>query len=345
MDSTRHIIFNGDSRSMHGVRSGTVDLVITSPPYPMIEMWDGLFSDLNMRIGGLISSGKGDAAFELMHSELDKVWRSSFSLLREGGIACIVVGDATRKIGGSFRLFQNHSRILSYCAALGMEPLPGIIWRKESNKPNKFMGSGMLPPSAYPTLEHEYVLLLRKGGNRLFVTSDEKERRRSSAYFWEERNRWFNDLWTDIKGERQSTAGDTVSRRNASFPVEIANRLVCMFSIQGDTVLDPFLGIGTTAVSAACCGRNSIGYEIEKSISDRAAKRLLSAGREGRPLAERRLREHRLYVEGCRSAGRELRYTNRRYGFPVTTSQETDIVLPLLSEITEKDGYFEAIYG
>ena len=144
----------------------TVDLVVTSPPYPMIGMWDETFSHQSAPIGDRLREGDGDAAFELMHGELDPVWSEAHRLLRPGGIACINVGDATRTIGGSFRVFPNHARVLTACLGLGFEVLPEIIWRKESNKPTKFMGSGMLPGAAYVTQEHEYILVLRKRGER-----------------------------------------------------------------------------------------------------------------------------------------------------------------------------------
>lgn len=346
MEGTKHLILKGDSREMQGIRRESVDLVITSPPYPMIQMWDTLFSGMNSGVAEALAGGDGERAFELMHGELDAVWKQTSSVLREGGMACIVIGDATRKLGRTFRLYQNHSRIVSCLAAQGLQPLPGIMWVKQSNKPNKFMGSGMLPPSAYPTLEHEYILLFRKGSNRRFITTAEKQRRRRSAYFWEERNRWFSDAWIDIKGERQIVGGEQLSRRSASFPLEIARRLVCMFSIQGDTVLDPFLGRGTTAVSAACCGRNSIGFEIDGTLRGMSARRLSSSVKECASYAARRIENHLEYVAQCRNAGNELRYVSGRYGFPVTTSQETDIEMPVLAAVTELDDCcFEASYS
>jgi len=136
-----------------------------------------------------------------MHENLNEVWEEIDRVMAPGGIACINVGDALRKIGETFRLYSNHSRIIDYFENAGYLVLPAIIWRKQTNKPNKFMGSGMLPPNAYVTLEHEFILIFRKG-TRTF-SSEEKVARRKSSYFREERNLWFSDVWADLKGAGQ----------------------------------------------------------------------------------------------------------------------------------------------
>ena len=151
-----------------------IDLVVTSPPYPMIEMWDEIFTNQNSKIGEAIKKKDGPLACELMHRELDKVWQEVFRVLKNGGIACINIGDATRTIDGHFALYTNHSRIHTYMQKIGFSALPAILWRKQTNAPNKFMGSGMMPPGAYVTLEHEYVLILRKGNKKEFITNKEK---------------------------------------------------------------------------------------------------------------------------------------------------------------------------
>ncbi len=115
----------------------------------------------------------GNMAFELMHKELDKVWKEVYRFSRSGGIACINIGDATRKVNSSFKLYPNHARILQHCTNLGFHILPAILWRKQANAPNKFMGSGMLPVGAHVTLEHEHILILRKDDKKwLYQHSD-----------------------------------------------------------------------------------------------------------------------------------------------------------------------------
>ena len=130
------------------------------------------------------------------------------------------------------------------------------------------MGSGMLPAGAYVTLEHEYILILRKGSKREFKLDAQKQNRRESAFFWEERNAWFSDVWMDLKGTSQNLGNRTARLRSAAFPFDLPYRLLNMFSVKGDTVVDPFLGIGTTMWAAMAAGRNCIGYEIEARLRD-----------------------------------------------------------------------------
>ena len=113
----------------------------------MIEMWDDMFIGQNPEIGKALKANRGLEAFELMHRELDRIWEEVYRILKTGGIACINIGDATRTLDGNFALYSNHSRILKYLYEAGFSALPTILWRKQTNAPNKFMGSGMLPHS------------------------------------------------------------------------------------------------------------------------------------------------------------------------------------------------------
>ena len=332
---------------MAAVGEDTIDLVVTSPPYPMIEMWDDPFAAADPQIAEALSDTDGPCAFDLMHSQLDAVWRECHRVLRPGGLGCINIGDATRKIGGEFRLFSNHSRILQAMVALGFSVLPDILWRKPTNAPNKFLGSGMLPAGAYVTYEHEYILIVRKGGRRRFSPAD-KARRRRSAFFWEERNAWFSDVWVDLVGAKQILRNTEVDdldarKRSAAFPFELAYRLIQMHSLIGDTVLDPFLGTGTTTAAAIASGRSSIGFEIEDSL-ERPIRNAIEAGVPlGREYAKRRLDAHLEFVHSREEAGRPCRHVNRHYGFPVVTSQETDLqfAVPRATE-AESAGTFSA---
>ena len=261
---TTHNIYIGASQQMQQTQDNSVDLVVTSPPYPMIEMWDEVMGKQNPKILESLQT-EPDTAFELMHAELDKVWQECFRVIRPGGFLCINIGDATRTINGNFKLYNNHSRVSKACMGMGFIGLPNIIWRKQTNAPNKFMGSGMLPCGAYITLEHEWILIFRKGEKREFKTSDAKLNRMKSSFFWEERNVWFSDVW-DVKGTKQKLQGNSSRERSAAFPFEIPYRLINMFSQKGDTVLDPFLGTGTTMQAAILLGRNSCGYEIDANF-------------------------------------------------------------------------------
>ena len=118
---TTHKIVFGNSNNMDDIPNSSVDLMVTSPPYPMIEMWDETFSQQNPAIGRALKTDKGKKAFELMNKELDKVWKHVYRVLRNGGFACINIGDATRTINGKFTLYTSHSRILQYCLKLGFK--------------------------------------------------------------------------------------------------------------------------------------------------------------------------------------------------------------------------------
>jgi DNA modification methylase len=180
---TIHKVLFKNAQDIEEIPDKSVDLMVTSPPYPMIAMWDNIFSEQNSAIGTLLRKGDGCGAFELMNKELDKIWAQVYRVLKDGGFACINIGDATRTIDGEFKLYPNHSRILKCCLKLGFSPLPEILWRKHTNAPNKFMGSGMLPTGAYVTLEHKFILILRKGKKRKFSDPKDKLRRQQSAFF------------------------------------------------------------------------------------------------------------------------------------------------------------------
>lgn len=328
---------------MQKIKTESVDLVVTSPPYPIIELWDDLFSKINPEIKSALHVQNGLLAFELMHRELDKVWKEVYRVLKRGGITCINVGDAVRTIGENFHVYSNHSRILNSCFVLGFSALPEIIWHKPTNAPNKFMGSGMLPPGAYVTLEHEFILILRKGGKREFKKALEKLNRQESSYFWEERNDWFSDLW-NIKGTSQGLNNET-RERSAAFAFELAYRLINMFSVRGDIVLDPFLGTGTTTVAAMSSERNSIGYELDPRFENIIIKRLEGIVEFANQRINKRLQRHENFVQRRLAQGKPLKYMNNAYGFPVMTKQEENLIIHLLKTVDKiKNDLFEVVY-
>jgi DNA modification methylase len=308
----------------------------------MIEMWDEMFASMEPEIGDLIDSHP-EQSFEKMHDILNQVWAEVFRVLIPGGFCCINIGDAVRSINGNFRLFPNHSRIIQSCTQIGFTILPPIIWRKPTNAPNKFMGSGMLPAGAYVTYEHEYILIFRKGGKRDFNSEELRSLRNSSAYFWEERNIWFSDLW-QFNGTKQLIS--KVSRlRSAAFPLELPYRLINMYSIYGDTVLDPFMGTGTTAIAAMVTGRNSIGFEIDQSFKvyqdDIELTEIVSLSNK---MIEERLQRHLNFVQERIALGKEIKHRNEYYGFPVMTAQEKQGRFFKIAEIKPTDCGFQVDY-
>lgn len=342
---TRHQVLFADARNLSAIPSRSVHLVVTSPPYPMIEMWDPVFSRANPAIARALEEEDGWAAFEKMHRVLDPVWKEVHRVLVPGGIACVNIGDATRTVGEAFGLYPNHARILTRLRKLGFTPLPVILWRKQTNAPNKFMGSGMLPAGAYVTLEHEHVLIARKGGKRAFVDDGAKRLRRESAFFWEERNQWFSDVWFDLKGTRQLLLEKEIRGRSGAFPFELPYRLISMFSLKGDTVLDPFIGTGTTMLAAMAAARSSIGFELEREFEKVIAAQAEAAVEVGRARIAERLEAHAEFVRARSEKKGSFLHRNLHYGFPVVTGQEKEL---LLSEPTTVrrigEGEFEVNY-
>jgi DNA modification methylase len=314
---------------MPAVPDESVALVVTSPPYPMIEMWDAIFADQDPMIAAALGRGDGREAYGRMHRILDAAWQEIRRVLVPGGVACINIGDATRSMGESFALYSNHARILSRFVELEFTVLPAIVWRKPTNAPNKFMGSGMLPPGAYVTLEHEWVLILRKGAKRDFPTESSKANRRRSAYFWEERNQWFSDVWFDLRGTDQSLARGGLRERSGAYPFELPFRLIQMFSVQGDTVLDPFAGTGTTLFAALASGRNSVGIERDAELAREIFVSADAALFVARRRLDERLDAHRTFIKSRAEAKGRFGYTNTAYGFPVVTRQEVELVFPV----------------
>jgi len=343
---TTHKIIIGAAQKMTAVENNSIGLVATSPPYPMIEMWDEIMAKQHPDIRKALENEDGLKAFELMHVELDKIWKEVERILIPGGFACINIGDATRTIAKKFQLYPNHARIISAFHDLGMENLPNILWRKQTNAPNKFMGSGMLPSGAYVTLEHEWILVFRKAGKRVFKTAEEKMKRRESAFFWEERNVWFSDLW-ELKGTKQKIAKSETRKRSAAYPFEIPYRLINMYSLKGDTVLDPFLGTGTTTLAAIAAERDSIGYEIDPKFLDIIGDNIENTSLDFyNSQIEHRLIKHKKFVEERRADVKksEIKHFNTKIDMPVMTKQEVELDFNFIENIERKKSEITAFY-
>ena len=254
-------VFLGDAGELSPVPSETVALIVTSPPYPMIAQWDETFRR------------QGARTFEQMHTLLEGAWAAAFRVLVRGGLLAVNIGDAVRSMDGDFRLWPNHAEVSRRATRQGFTPLPYLLWKKPTNKPNAFLGSGFLPPNAYVTIDCEFVLLFRKGRLRRFVPHDPE--RLLSRYTRAERDRWFSQVWTDVRGARQGSPGS----RTGAFPSEIPRRLIRMFSVRGDTVLDPFAGTGTTLWEAVALGRSAVGFERDPVLYRKLAERAQALSR------------------------------------------------------------------
>jgi len=329
--NTSHKFIYKSAEKIRGIEDESIDLVITSPPYPMIEMWDEIFCKQNPKIKVALEKLESEKAFDLMHDELKKVWCELSRVIVPGGIVCINIGDATRTIGKKFQLFPSHARIIEHFLDLGFQSLPEIIWRKQTNSPNKFMGSGMYPPGAYVTLEHEFILIFRKGNKREFKEENKKIIRRESSYFWEERNIWFSDIW-DFKGTSQKLNNKLTRKRSAAFPFELAYRLVNMFSIKGDTILDPFLGTGTTSLAAMASERKSIGIEIDLSMKDIIETNINNLKPIANSNIERRIKNHDDFIKKRTEVKGPTKYRNE-LGISVITKQEYTLKINYIKKI------------
>jgi DNA modification methylase len=325
---TFHKLYNQSSEKLEFIENSSIDLTVTSPPYPMIEMWDGIFSNIDPSIkNDLIYSP--NLAFEKMHKILDHSWNELYRITKEGGFVCINIGDATRTLNDQFQIFMNHSMIIHRMNSLGFSSLPGVIWRKPTNSPNKFMGSGMYPAGAYITLEHEHILVFRKGGKKNY-SGTSKINRRESAYFWEERNKWFSDLW-EFKGTKQKTSVGESRERNAAFPIELPLRLISMYSNYGDTILDPFWGTGTTTKAAGILGRNSIGVEIDPSFNKHLTLISESIEKQNEIFVDLKLKNHTDFLtQTTKILNNKINSLNLK----VMTKQETEMKIYRINKVS-----------
>lgn len=349
LSSTEHSILYQDARSQLPIADNSIDLIITSPPYPMIKMWDELYGKLQNKLTDKLIEVESLQAFDMMHNELLKVWKHCFRVLKPGGFMCINVGDTTRSFNGTFHLFSNHSRIIEHCISCGFHALPHILWRKSTNSPTKFMGSGTLPSGAYVTLEHEYILIFRKGERRQFIKENDKQRRRESSFFWEERNIWFSDLW-EMQGKRQklTTANEELRFRSAAFPFEIPYRLIQMFSLHGDIVLDPFMGTGTTALAAMASGRNSLGIELDPHFQDEflsSSKHIMEITTQMNQYIDSRIENHLMYMKDHIDKNGSTNHFNTSLNCQVKTRSEAHMALYRVNNIqTDKGHVFKVAY-
>ncbi len=257
--STAHTLWCGDSRRLDWVANESVHLVLTSPPYWTLKEYPANPSQL-----GLIDD------YEKFHDELDKVWRHCFRALVPGGRLVCVVGDVclSRRRHGRHLVMPMHADIVVRARRIGFDNLSPIFWYKISNASyevengSSFLGKPY-EPNAIIKNDVEFILMLRKPGGYRQPTEEQREGSRLSK---EEYQAWFQQVWT--------LPGESTRDHPAPFPEELAYRLVRMFSFVGDTVLEPFMGLGTTLLAAGRCGRNSIGAEVESAYLRKAKSRL-----------------------------------------------------------------------
>jgi len=246
---TTHALHQKDSRAAK-IQSGSVHLIVTSPPYWTLKE----YRQSPGQMGHI-------ANYEEFLRELDKVWQRCYNALVPGGRLVCVVGDvclSRRKNAGRHTVVPLHSSIQEHCRRIGFDNLAPIIWYKIANAAYEVEnGSGFLgkpyEPNAVIKNDIEFILMERKPGGYRTPTV---ESRILSVISTANYQAWFQQIWSGLTGA-------STKEHPAPFPLELAERLIRMFSFVGDTVLDPFLGTGTTTIAAAKWGRNSLGYEID----------------------------------------------------------------------------------
>jgi site-specific DNA-methyltransferase (adenine-specific) len=263
-DKTEHRLHLGDARELGWIADNSIELVVTSPPYWILKKYE----DRNGQLGEI-------ADYESFLDQLDNVWRHCARVLVEGGRICCVVGDVCipRRRDGRHRIMPLHADIQVRARRLGLDCLTPIMWHKIANGMMEAQGNGAgfygkpYQPGAVVKNDVEYIIFLRKPGEYRSTSMLQKA---LSMLTREEMQTWFRSFWTDIKG------ASTGNGHPAPYPVELAERLIRMFSFAGDTVLDPFVGTGSTTVAAIRVGRNSIGNEIEPKYLDSARLRAIN---------------------------------------------------------------------
>ncbi len=259
---TNHELVHGDARKMSFIEDESVHLIVTSPPYWTLKK----YNDNDDQLGEIED-------YEDFLLELDKVWKNCFRVLEPGGRLCCVVGDvclSRRKNNGRHTVVPLHSSIQEHCRLIGYDNLSPIIWHKISNANFESDGNGggflgkPYEPNSIIKNDIEFILMERKPGGYRQPTN---AMRLLSIISEENHKEWFRSIWSGLTGA-------STRDHPAPYPIEMAERLIRMFSFVGDTVLDPFMGTGSTNIAASKWGRNSIGIEIDPKYFEYAEKRI-----------------------------------------------------------------------
>ena len=260
---TNHTIYIADARSMPEVPDRSVHLVVTSPPYWQLKDY----------------GGRGQIGFHHSYEDyinnLNLVWNECRRVLHNGCRLCINIGDqfARSAYYGRYKVIPIRTEIIKFCETAGFDYMGAIIWRKATTCRTTggatVMGSFPYPRNGILKLDYEFILILKKPGRAPRADRERKERSRLSTGEW---NEYFAGHWS-FPGEKQRG-------HLAMFPAELPRRLIRMFSFREDTVLDPFLGSGTTSLAARQEGRSSIGYEINPDYADLIREKLSPTGEE-----------------------------------------------------------------
>ena len=254
---TTHRVVNGDSRQMKSIKNNSVHLVITSPPYWQLKDY-GIENQI----------GYNDSYEEYINN-LNLVWKECYRVLDNGCRLCINIGDqfARAVYYGRYKVIPIRTEIIKFCESIGFDYMGAIIWQKKTTSNTtggaSLMGSYPTPRNGILSIDYEFILTFKKLGKPTRPSKEIKEQSKMTVKEWKE---YFAGHW-NFGGVRQDG-------HIAMFPEELPKRLIKMFAFKGDTVLDPFLGSGTTSLAAKNLGRNSIGYEINSEFIPFIKKKL-----------------------------------------------------------------------
>lgn len=249
MAITKHKIIIGDSRNMAELKDNSVHLVITSPPYWQLKDY-----------GSSDQIGFNDS-YENYINNLNLAWKECFRVLDDGCRLCVNIGDqfARSVYYGRYKIIPIRTEIIKFCETIGFDYMGAIIWQKATTMNTTggatIMGSFPFPRNGIIKLDYEFILIFKKTGYSSLVSKEVKEKSKMSKDEW---NQYFTGHW-NFNGVRQD-------KHLAMFPEELPKRLIKMFSFVGDSILDPFLGSGTTTLAAKNLDRNSVGYEINTNF-------------------------------------------------------------------------------
>ena len=257
---TTQYLIHGDAREMGSIAPNSVHLVVTSPPYWTLKRYE----DSDRQLGHFED-------YDFFIAELGRVWKRCYDALVPGGRIVCLVGDvclSRRQNDGRHTVVPLHASIQENCRKIGFDNLAPIIWHKIANAVYEAGGGGFLgkpyEPNSVIKNDIEYILMFRKPGG---YRKPDAAARLLSVISSENYQKWFQQIWSGLTGE-------STKYHPAAYPIELAERLIRMFSFVGDVVLDPFSGTATTSITAARTGRNSVGYEVQETYFEAAIKRL-----------------------------------------------------------------------
>lgn len=254
---TKHKIIIGDSRNMAELSDKSIHLIVTSPPYWQLKDY-GAENQIGFH-----------QTYEEYIDSLNKVWTECYRVLSPGCRLCVNIGDqfARSVIYGRYKVIPIRETIVNYCEKIGFDYMGAIIWQKvttcKTTGGATVMGSYPYPRNGMITIDYEFILLFKKLGKTPIPSKEQKEKSKLTHEEWV---KYFYGHW-DFPGEKQNG-------HLAMFPEELPRRLIKMYSFVGDTVLDPFLGSGTTTKVAASLERNSVGYEVNPVFLEIIKKKL-----------------------------------------------------------------------